>query len=220
MDVPAAPGWNPPDDCETAGLGQGKREEKAMKVIGIAGSLRAQSNTLHYVKTALEVIEAQGIQTELISLRGKEIKPCNACYDCVKQARCTIAGDDFDEILAQIREAEGLILGSPVYLSSVVPQMMALLGRATFVAHWNNKFLSGKVGGPITVARKAGHNMAFSQLLLWFFINGMIIPGSTYWNVATAGTGGARDPEKDTEALQTVTHFSQNMAHLMKKLFV
>lgn len=190
-----------------------------MKVVGISGSLRPHSNTLHYVNTALEVLEKQGIQTELISLQGKEIKPCTGCYDCTKKGRCTIAGDDFDEILEKMRTAEGLILGSPVYLSSVVPQMMALLDRATFVAYWNNKFLSGKVGGPITVARRAGHNMAFSQLLLWFFINGLIVPGSTYWNVATAGTGGARDAEKDVEAIQTVTNFSLNMANLMKKLF-
>jgi multimeric flavodoxin WrbA len=191
-----------------------------MKVVGIAGSLRPHSNALYYVKTALGVFEGQGIQTELVSLQGKEIKPCTGCYDCTKQGRCTIEGDDFDEILEKMRAAEGLILGSPVYLSSVVPQMMALLGRATFVAYWNNKFLSGKVGGPITVARRAGHNMAFSQLLLWFFINGLIVPGSTYWNVATAGTGGARDAEKDTEAVQTVTNFAQNMARVMKKLFL
>jgi multimeric flavodoxin WrbA len=191
-----------------------------MKVVGIAGSLRPQSNTLYYVRTALGVIEGQGIETELISLLGKEIKPCTGCYDCTEQGRCTIEGDDFDEILAKMREAEGLILGSPVYLSSVVPQMMALLDRATFVAYWNRKFLTGKVGGPITVARRAGHNMAFSQLLLWFFINGLIVPGSTYWNVGTAGAGGARDAEKDTEGLETVTNFASNMATLMKKIFL
>jgi multimeric flavodoxin WrbA len=190
-----------------------------MKVVGIAGSLRPQSNTLYYVKTALETLEREGVQTELISLRGKEIKPCTGCYDCTRQGRCTIEGDDFDEILERMRTAEGLILGSPVYLSSVVPQMMALLDRATFVAYWNNKFFTGKVGGPVTVARRAGHNMAFSQLLLWFFINGLIVPGSTYWNVGTAGTGGARDAEKDTEGLQTVTQFARNMAGLMKRLF-
>ncbi len=191
-----------------------------MKVIGIAGSLRPQSNTLYYVKTALEVIEKEGIQTELLSLRGKEIKPCTGCYDCTRQSRCSIRGDDFDETLEKMRTAEGLILGSPVYLSSVVPQMMALLSRATFVAYWNNKFLSGKVGGPITVARRAGHNLAFSQLLLWFFMNGLIVPGSTYWNVGMAGTGGALDAEKDAEGLQTVKNFASNMAGLMKKIFL
>ena len=118
-----------------------------------------------------------------------------------------------------MREADGLILGSPVYLSSVVPQMMALLARATFVAYWSDQFFQGKVGGPITVARRAGHNMAFSQLLLWFFLNGLIVPGSTYWNVGMAGAGGARDAFKDDEGLRTVTNFARNMAGLMKKIF-
>jgi len=190
-----------------------------MKVIGIAGSLRSESNTLHYVKTALNLFDQKGFETELISLRGRELKPCNGCYDCVKKGYCTIKGDDFEEILNKMREAEGLILGSPVYLSSVVPQMMSLLARATFVAYWNDKFFTGKVGGPITVARRAGHNLAFSQLLLWFFINGITVPGSTYWNVGMAGTGGARDAEKDEEGLATVINFSKNMADLMNKIF-
>ena len=121
-----------------------------MKVVGIAGSLRAKSNTLQYVDTTLKVIEGQGIETELISLRGKNIKPCNGCYDCVDKGYCTIKGDDFNPIIQKMKEAEGLILGSPVYLSSVVPQMMALLARATFIAYWNDKFFTGKVGGPAT----------------------------------------------------------------------
>ncbi len=192
-----------------------------MKVIGIAGSLRARSNTLHYVRTSLTVLKEEGFQTELISLRGKEIKPCTGCYDCVKKKKgeCSIKGDDFDKTFAKMKKTEGLILGSPVYLSSVVPQMMALLARATFVAYWSDKCFSGKVGGPITVARRAGHNVAFSQLLLWFFFNGLIVPGSTYWNVGMAGAGGARDAADDAEGLQTVVNFAHNMADLMKKLY-
>ena len=190
-----------------------------MKIIGIAGSLRPKSNTRQYVKSALKVLAAKDFETELISLRGKEIKPCTGCYDCVKKGYCTIEDDDFADILDKMRTAEGLILGSPVYLSSVVPQMMALLARATFVAYWNDKFFSGKVGGPVTVARRAGHNLAFSQLLLWFFINGVTVPGSTYWNVGMAGTGGARDAENDEEGLATVVNFANNMAAVMRKIF-
>jgi len=190
-----------------------------MKIVGIAGSLRAKSNTLHYVEHALNVLQGKEFETELISLRGKEIKPCNGCYDCVKKGYCTIDDDDFADILAKMKTAEGLILGSPVYLSSVVPQLMSLLARATFVAYWNDKFFSGKVGGPITVARRAGHNLAFSQLLLWFFINGVTVPGSTYWNVGMAGTGGARDAESDEEGLATVVNFTHNMADVMQKIF-
>ena len=190
-----------------------------MKVIGITGSLRPQSNTMVYVKTALAELEKQGLETELISLRGKNIKPCLGCYKCVEAAKCAQADDDFAEILEKMKQADGIILGSPVYLSSVVPQMMALLARATFIAHWNDKFLKDKVGGPITVARRAGHNMAFSQLLLWFFINGITVPGSTYWTVGMAGQSGAHDADNDEEGLMHVTNFAANMAGVMKKLF-
>lgn len=102
-----------------------------------------------------------------------------------------------------MESAQGIVLGSPVYLSSVAPEMMSLLARATFVAHWNNKFLAGKVGGPITVARRAGHNLAFSQLLLWFFINGITVPGSTYWTVGMAGRAGPTTPTRTPRACST-----------------
>lgn len=189
-----------------------------MKVIGIAGSYRPDSNTLQYMKKTLETLAENGIDTELISLEGKTIKPCLGCYGCTKEAKCVQEDDDFAEILNKMRLADGIILGSPVYVSSVVPQMMALLDRATFIALWNDRFFSGKVGGPITVARRAGHNMAFSQLLLWFFINGITVPGSTYWNVGVAGARGARDAENDEEGMATVTNFANNMAGIMKKL--
>ncbi len=190
-----------------------------MKVIGIAGSLRPDSNTLKFVQHCLANLDEQGMDTELISLRDKTIKPCLGCYQCVKLGHCAQEDDDFPPIFEKMRAAQGIVLGSPVYMSSVVPPLMALLDRATFVSIWNGRFFSGKVGGPITVARRAGHNMAFSQLLLWFFINGMIIPGSTYWTVGTAGTGGARDAEKDQEGMDTVKNFAKHMADVMKKLF-
>ncbi len=189
-----------------------------MKVLAVTASLRPKSNTKEYVKRCLAVLEENGLETELVSLRGKEIKPCLGCYSCVDEKRCAQDDDDFAEILAKMEAADGIVLGSPVYLSSVAPQMMSLLSRATFVAHWNDKFLAGKVGGPITVARRAGHNLAFSQLLLWFFINGITVPGSTYWTVGLAGAGGARDAHDDEEGMTHVVNFANNMAGVMKKL--
>jgi len=70
----------------------------------------------------------------------------------------------------------------------------------------------------VAVARRAGHNFTFAQLLFWFFINDMVIPGSTYWNVGVAGPGGERDAAKDEEGIRTVEHFAGNMARLLRKL--
>ncbi len=190
-----------------------------MKVVGIAGSLRPESNTLQYVKKCLAKLREAGLETELVSLEGKVIKPCIGCYSCTKIGKCAQDDDDFAEILEKMRQAEGIVIGSPVYLSSATPQVMSLLSRATFVAYWNDRFFAGKVGGPITVARRAGHNMAFSQLLLWFFMNGLTVPGSTYWNVGMAGARGARDAEYDAEGMDTVENFAANMARVMKKIY-
>lgn len=190
-----------------------------MKVVGIAGSLRPESNTLQYVKKCLGRLDELGLETELISLEAKEIKPCLGCYSCVKIGKCIQEDDAFAAILEKMRLAEGIVIGSPVYLSSATPQVMSLLSRATFVAIWNKRFFTGKVGGPITVARRAGHNLAFSQLLLWFFINGITVPGSTYWNVGLAGTAGARDADQDEEGMLTVENFANNLAHVIKKIY-
>ena len=190
-----------------------------MKVVGIAGSLRPESNTLQYVKKCLGRLDELGVETELVSLESKEIKPCLGCYSCVKIGKCIQEDDEFAAILEKMRQAEGIVIGSPVYLSSATPQIMSLLSRATFVAIWNKRFFTGKVGGPITVARRAGHNLAFSQLLLWFFINGITVPGSTYWNVGLAGTAGARDADQDEEGMLTVENFANNLAHVIKKIY-
>ena len=71
----------------------------------------------------------------------------------------------------------------------------------------------------MSVARRAGHNLAFSQLLLWFFINGITVPGSTYWTVGMAGASGARDAQDDEEGLMHVNNFAENMATVMTKLY-
>lgn len=194
-------------------------DREPLHVLGLTGSLRPKSNTKQYVQRILSRLEAEGLSTELVSLKGKVIHPCLGCYECVEAARCTQDDDDFAWILEKMRQAQGIVLGSPVYLSSVVPQLMALLDRATFVSLWNGGFFKGKVGGPVTVARRAGHNMAFSQLLLWFFLNGVTVPGSKYWNVGLAGAGGARDADQDAEGLAIVTEFAENMAGVMKKIY-
>lgn len=189
-----------------------------MKVLGISSSYRKDSNSEWYLKETLKMLEKEGMETELVSLRGKTILPCRGCYGCVEAHECTIKGDDFREFADKMWEADGILLASPVYYSSVAPQLMCLLERVGFSGRWANKFLSGKVGAPITVARRAGHNFAFAQLLLWFFINDMIIPGSTYWNVCVAGAAGSRNPEQDLEGIQILEHFSQNMARVMRAL--
>jgi len=170
------------------------------------------------VKHALDHLAAEGFETEMVTLNGKTINPCRGCYGCRAEFRCTQTGDDFHHIYEKMTEADGIIIGSPVHYSGPAPGLMALLDRAGFCSRWSGKFFSGKVGGPIAVARRAGHNFTFAWLLLWFFINDILVPGSSYWNVGMAGAGGARDAAGDQEGLDTITRFARNMARVMKKM--
>jgi multimeric flavodoxin WrbA len=114
-----------------------------------------------------------------------------------------------------MQAADIIVVGSPVYFGSATPEMMALLDRAGYVSRANGHLLSRKLGGPIAVARRAGHNFTYAQLMFWFTINDMIVPGSTYWNVGLAGLPGKI--AEDEECLRTIDRFAENLAWLAEK---
>lgn len=200
-----------------------------MKVVGIGGSPRNESNSGYLVSYCLDKLKEQGIETRYIALRDKEIAECRGCYECVKNGGCT-RKDDFQDVFEAMIEADGLLLGSPVYHASITPGLKSLLDRAGFSGRWmknrmeakadgyqwKGTVFSGKVAAPVTVARRAGQNFAFAQLLLWMTVNDLIVVGSHYWNVGVAGKGGASDAADDAEALNILDHLAENMASLLR----
>jgi len=186
-----------------------------MKVIGIVGSPRKNGNTQLLTKHTLKAISEEGFDTELIRLAGLEIKPCTACMACKEQEICSIK-DDLFPIYLKMKEAEGIILASPVYYGSATALIKALMERVGYIARWNGEPFQRKVGGPLVVARRSGKNFTIAQLTLWFQILGFFIPGSTYWNVAIGREKG--EVEQDKEGLETAWNFGKNMAFLIKKL--
>lgn len=187
-----------------------------MMVIGICGSPRVGGNTELLLKETLKVISEKGIETELITLSGKTIKPCVACRSCVGTKKCAINDDDFGSIFEKMLAADGIIFGTPVYFSLATGEMTSLLQRAGYVAKNNGGLLARKIGGAVVVARRAGHNFTFAEFLLWFMINGLIVPGSTYWNVAFGREKG--EVMNDKEGLDTVRNFAENTAWLLNKI--
>ena len=187
-----------------------------MKVLGLVGSPRSDSNTEYFVRVALDYLREKGCETEIVLLREKRIEPCTACYRCWDEGECVQDGDDFKEVFNKMVEADAIIAASPVHYGYVHPTLWSLLVRAGF-STFRKEVFSRKVGGPITVARRAGHNTAFTQLLSWFFINDFIVPGSIYWNVMVAGAKGARDAQNDEEGIMIVRHFAENVYWLLEK---
>lgn len=187
-----------------------------MKVLAICGSARPQGNT-HYILThALQVLQQQGFETELIALHNRQILPCTACMHCVEEKNTCILDDDFLPIFDRMRRAAALLIGSPVYFGSASPNIMALLDRAGYIARYGDNVFYRKVGAPVVVARRAGVNFTYAQLMFFFSIMGMIVPGASYWPVAYGHKPG--EVAQDTEGLQTITHLAENIAWLLKKL--
>ncbi len=187
-----------------------------MKALAINGSARQHGNTEILLNTCLDTLRKEGIEGGVISLAEHTLLPCSACRQCyTMQNRQCVLKDDFDEIFSTMVEADIIIVGSPVYFGSATANLTALLDRAGCVARANGNLFSRKLGGPVVVARRAGQNFTYAQLLYWYMISDMIVPGSTYWNVGFGGAPG--EVEGDEEALNTVTRFAQNLSWLAHK---
>ena len=189
-----------------------------MKALVVCGSPRQNGNTQYILEIVCESLREKKIETELVLLCDKEIKPCIACEKCkqLKDRTCAIKEDDFHPILDKIIATDAFIIGSPVYFGSATSQTTSLLHRAAYVSRANDKFLTGKVGAPVIVARRAGQNFTYAQLLFFFTINDMVVPGSTYWNIAFGRKKG--EVKNDEEGIETVKHFADNVADLLFKL--
>ena len=185
-----------------------------MKAIGIVGSPRKDGNTEILTGHALKAIAEEGLDTELIRLAGRDIRPCDACMVCRNGGQCPI-DDDLLPIYDKMKAADAIILASPVYFGSATATIKALMDRSGYMSYDGRPF-AGKVGGPLVVARRAGHNFTFAQIMYWFHILGFFMPGSTYWNIAFGREPG--EVEGDEEGLETAWNFGKNIAFLVKKL--
>jgi len=186
-----------------------------MKVLGVVGSPRVGGNTEILVKEALEAAAGEGAETELVRLAGREIRPCDACLSCRETKKCRIE-DDFGEVFEKMVGADGLILASPVYFGSATPQIKALIDRAGYLSGAQGRVFEDKVGGPLVVARRAGQNFTLAQMMFFFLHQGMIIPGSTYWNIAFGRAKG--EVAEDSEGLRTARNFGRKVAWLIRQL--
>lgn len=186
-----------------------------MRVVLLSGSPRPEGNTFQVVEECASVIREQGLDAEVISLAGMKIESCTACRRCAKEGNCML-DDGLAGIIDRIRDAEGFIVASPVYFGTARGDVMAALQRIGMVSMSTSRFLSWKVGGPIAVARRGGHTAAIQEMLMFFFINNMIVPGSTYWNMLFGKEPG--EVWKDVEGITTVRLFSENVARLIRKI--
>jgi len=189
-----------------------------MKIIAFNGSARKGGNTSILINHVFEELRKEGFETELFQLAGKKIRGCIACYKCFenKDQRCSVKDDVVNECIEKMLEADGIILGSPTYFSNVSTEMKALIDRAGLVAIANGHMFKRKIGAAVVAVRRAGSVHVFNSINHFFFINQIIVPGSSYWNMGVGGDKG--EVEKDEEGIMTMKVLGENMAWLLKKL--
>jgi len=189
-----------------------------MKVVAFNGSPRRRGNTAYLIKQVLEELESEGVDTEFVQLGGRTIRGCRACNQCIKKrdGRCANDKDIVNSCIAKMREADGVILGSPTYFSDLTPELKALIDRSGYVARANGDFLKRKVGAAVVAVRRCGGIHVFDSINHFFTINQMIVPGSSYWNVGIGRAEG--EAAGDEEGVRTMRTLGRNMAWLLKKI--
>nr|WP_320192122.1 flavodoxin family protein [uncultured Desulfobacter sp.] len=187
-----------------------------MKVIGFNGSSRKKGNTACSMNTVFDQLEKAGIETEMILVGKEKIQGCVACHGCVKNQdeACAIKDDPVNEWIQKIKEADGVLLGSPVHFSGVAGTMKSFLDRAFFVASVNGGLFRQKVGATVAAVRRSGGISTLETLNHYINYSEMVMPSSNYWNVAHGLTPGQM--EEDAEGKQIMEVLGQNMAWIMK----
>jgi len=191
-----------------------------MKVVAFNGSSRKGGNTAILLRRVLTELEAEGIETELVQLYNKRFRGCTACLKCGETKNNTCSGqkdDGLNECVAKMIAADGIIIGSPTYYANCTATTQALLERAGYATRRSGgDVLARKVAAAVVAARRGGAIHAFDSINHWFQIGGMIVVGSSYWNMGYGLDIG--DVENDAEGMANMEHLGRTMAWVLKKL--
>ena len=184
-----------------------------MKVVMLNGSAHANGCTARALREMETVFAAEGIETRIFQIGNKDVRGCIACGGCEKRGKCVFDTDPVNEIAAAFAEADGLVVGSPVYYAHANGGLLACLDRLFYSTPFDKRM---KVGAAVVSSRRAGSTSAFDDINKHFTIAGMPVAASSYWNEVHGFT--AADVEKDLEGLQTMRNLARNMAFLMKSI--
>lgn len=187
-----------------------------MKVVGFNGSPRKNGNTADALRLVFLELEKAGIETEMIHVGAEKLRGCMACHACVKsQDECCVFKDDpVNEWIQKMKEADGILFGSPVYFSGVAGTMKNFLDRAFFVSSVNGGLFRHKVGASVAAVRRSGGIPTVDALNKFISYSEMIVPGSNYWTVAHGMMPGEID--QDAEGKQILEVLGKNMAWMLR----
>jgi len=182
------------------------------KVLLLNGSPRANGCTAAALEEMQGVLEREGLETEMIHVGKQAIRGCLSCGYCGKNGCCVIK-DLVNETAPKLENADGLVIGSPVYYGSPNGTLLSFLDRLFYSTSFSKHM---KVGAAVVSCRRGGNTASFDVLNKYFTISGMPVASSTYWNQVHGFT--AEDVKKDLEGLQTMRNLARNMSFLIKAI--
>ena len=187
-----------------------------MKVVAFNGSPTKEGNTYQAIRMVAAELEAAGIGVEVIHVGNKAISGCIACGMCAKNGgeKCAIRNDGVNEWIDRMREADGVILGSPVYFSGINGTLKSFLDRACYVLAHSGGVMRHKVGASVVAVRRTGGTGALDSLNRYIQYLELFSPASNYWNVIHGRLPG--EVLQDAEGCQIMRVLGRNMAWLMQ----
>lgn len=179
----------------------------SMKVVLINGSPRRNGNTYIALTEIADTLQAEGISAPIIQLGPKPVQGCNNCQKCRPSNVCVFNDPLYAEVRKELEDADGLIIGSPVYYAGPNGALCALIDRVFYSA---GSMLSYKVGAAVAICRRGGASATLDRLNKYFSITNINIVGSQYWNLAHGLAPG--EVRQDEEGLQIMRTLGRNMA--------
>ncbi len=183
-----------------------------MKVLLINGSPHTNGCTYTALNEVAAILEQEGINTEIIQVGNKNIRGCIACGQCRSKGTCVI-DETIADISEKFKEADGLIVGSPVYYASANGTLISFLDRLFYSSGFDKTM---KVGACVVSCRRGGASATFDELNKYFTIAGMPVASSQYWNSIHGNT--AEEALQDKEGLQIMRTLGRNVAFLVKSI--
>ena len=185
-----------------------------MKVLIVNGSPHLSGCTDRALREVEETLKANGVDTERVNVGRKDVRGCIGCNFCREHGRC-VFNDIVNETAPKFADADGIVVGTPVYYAGANGQLLAFLDRL-FYSTATTVEKTMKVGAAVVSSRRAGSTSAFDEINKYFTISAMPVVSSTYWNEVHGFT--AEDVEADLEGLQTMRNLARNMSFLIKAI--
>ena len=180
------------------------------KVLLLNGSPHANGCTARALEEMINVFSKEGVETELIQVGNQDIRGCVSCGFCEKNGKC-VFNDLVNEVAEKFKDADGLVVGSPVYYASPNGTILSFMDRLFYSTSFSKHL---KVGAAVVSCRRGGNTATFDALNKYFTISGMPVASSTYWNQVHGFS--REDVEKDLEGLQTMRNLARNMSFMIK----